>query len=121
MTHTRGELFDPLFAPAASPLAEEISDHAWVVALLQVEAALTRAAATVGLVSAEHAATVTSVAAALGAPDGIDIADLGRRSAAGRQSRDPTGPPPPGGLCRRGFRPRPCTWAPPARTSWTRR
>lgn len=84
MTHTRGELFDPLFGAGGEPaLAEEISDHAWVVALLQVEAALTRAAATVGLVSAEHAATVTSVAAALGAPDGIDIADLGRRSAAG--------------------------------------
>ena len=81
MTYTRGELFDPVFG--ADELAEDISDRAWVGALLEVEAALTRAASTVGLVTAEDAATVTAVAARLAEPGGIDIADLGRRSASG--------------------------------------
>ncbi|WP_137724679.1 lyase family protein [Prescottella subtropica] len=81
MTHTRGDLFDPIFG--AGELAETVSDHAWVGALLEVEAALTRAAATVGLVDAAHAATVTAVAARLAAPGRIDVADLGRASAAG--------------------------------------
>ncbi|ORL06083.1 3-carboxy-cis,cis-muconate cycloisomerase [Prescottella equi] len=78
MTHTRGELFDPVFGGSA--VAAEVSDHAWVVALLEVEAALSRAAATVGLVTVEHASIVTGVATRLAA---LDIADLGRRSAAG--------------------------------------
>ncbi|QCQ92012.1 3-carboxy-cis,cis-muconate cycloisomerase [Rhodococcus sp. SGAir0479] len=81
MTHTRGALFDPVFG--ASEVAEELSDRAWVLALLEVEAALTRAAATVGLADAAHAATVTAVAEQLAAPGAVDIADLGRRSAAG--------------------------------------
>lgn len=81
MTHTRGELFDPVFGGSA--VAAEVSDQAWVVALLEVEAALSRAAGAVGLVAVEHASTVTSVAAALAAPGALDIADLGRRSAAG--------------------------------------
>ncbi len=81
MTYTRGELFDPVFG--ADALAEDISDLAWVRALLEVEAALTRAAADVGLVTAEHAATVTAVAARLAEPGAIDIADLGHRSASG--------------------------------------
>lgn len=81
MTHTRGELFDPVFG--ASPVAAEVSDHAWVVALLEVEGALSRAAGTVGLVTAEHASTVTGVATRLAEPGALDIADLGRRSAAG--------------------------------------
>ena len=81
MTHTRGELFDPVFGGSA--VAAEVSDHAWVVALLEVEAALSRAAATVGLVTVEHASIVTGVATRLAAPGALDIADLGRRSAAG--------------------------------------
>ncbi len=66
MTHTRGELFDPVFGGSA--VAAEVSDHAWVVALLEVEAALSRAAATVGLVTVEHASIVTGVATRLAAP-----------------------------------------------------
>lgn len=81
MSNARGALFDPVFGGDA--VAAEVSDQAWVTALLEVEAALSRAASTVGLVSAAHAATVTTVAAALGAPAGLDIADLGRKSAAG--------------------------------------
>ncbi len=81
MTHTRGELFDPVFG--GSTVAAEISDHAWVVALLEVEAALSRAAGAVGLVTADHASTVTGVATRLAEPGALDIADLGRRSAAG--------------------------------------
>lgn len=81
MTNTRGELFDPVFG--ADPLAEDVSDRAWVGALLDVEAALTRAAATVGMVTADDAATVTGVAARLAEPGALDIADLGRRSASG--------------------------------------
>ncbi|WP_430333549.1 3-carboxy-cis,cis-muconate cycloisomerase [Rhodococcus sp. ACT016] len=81
MTHTRGELFDPVFG--ADALAENISDRAWVEALLEMEAALSRAAATVGLVTGDDAATVTAVSARLAEPGGIDISDLGRRSASG--------------------------------------
>ncbi|MBP1163030.1 lyase family protein [Rhodococcus sp. PvR099] len=81
MTHTRGALFDPVFGGSA--VAEEVSDHAWVVALLTVEAALSRAASTVDLVTVEHASTVTAVATGLAVPGTLDIADLGRRSAAG--------------------------------------
>ena len=81
MTHTRGDLFDPVLGADAA--AAQVSDQAWVTALLEVEAALTRAASAAGLVTAEHAATVTTVAARLAAPGGIDVADLGRRSAAG--------------------------------------
>lgn len=81
MSNARGALFDPVFGDAA--VAAEVSDQAWVTALLEVEAALSRAAGAVGLVSAAHAATVTSVAAALAEPGALDIADLGRRSAAG--------------------------------------
>lgn len=81
MSNTRGALFGPVFGDAA--VAAEVSDQAWVSALLEVEAALSLAAATVGLISTAHAATVSIVAAALGAPAGLDLADLGRRSAAG--------------------------------------
>lgn len=81
MTHTRGELFDPVFGGSA--VAAEVSDHAWVVALLEVEAALSRAASAAGLVAVEHASTVTGVATRLAEPGALDIADLGRRSAAG--------------------------------------
>ncbi|QBJ95351.1 3-carboxy-cis,cis-muconate cycloisomerase [Rhodococcus sp. ABRD24] len=87
MNHTRGELFDPLFGagpnPGDSGVAAAVSDRAWVVALLEVEAALSRAASAAGLVAAEHATTVTAVASRLAEPGGLDIADLGRRSAAG--------------------------------------
>ncbi|RVW05242.1 3-carboxy-cis,cis-muconate cycloisomerase [Rhodococcus xishaensis] len=81
MTHTRGDLFDPVFG--ADELAATLSDGAWVSALLSVEAALTRAASTFGLVSPEHAMTVTAVTSRLAEPGGVDIADLGRRSSAG--------------------------------------
>ncbi|EOM76944.1 3-carboxy-cis,cis-muconate cycloisomerase [Rhodococcus rhodnii] len=81
MTNTRGELFDPLFGE--SNVTEHLSDQAWVSALLEVEAALSRAASTVGLTDAVHAATVTQVAGRLSLPGGLDVADLGQQSKAG--------------------------------------
>ena len=76
---TRGDLFDPVFG--AIQVAEHLSDQAWVTALLDVEAALSCAAATVGLADGEHCAAVAAAAAELSGT--LDIAALGRASAAG--------------------------------------
>lgn len=81
MSNLRGSLFDPTFGGATA--AALVSDQAWVTAILDVEAALSRAAADYGLVDAAHAAVVTSVASELGQAGGVDIAELGALSAAG--------------------------------------
>lgn len=73
---TRGPLLDPVLGGAA--LGEALSDAAWVRALLDVEAALSRAAARHGVLAPEHAAEVTWAAAALD----VDVPALGRAAAA---------------------------------------
>lgn len=78
---TRGALFDPVFG--ATRVSEHLSDQAWVTALLDVEAALSCAMATVGLADGEHCAAVAAAAAELSQPGGLDIVALGRASAAG--------------------------------------
>lgn len=81
MTNTRGSLFDPTFGAGVG--AALVSDQAWVTAMLDTEAALSRAAARHGLVEKAHADVVSSAASALGKPGGVDIAELGMLSAAG--------------------------------------
>lgn len=76
---TRGALFDPVFG--AAELAPLLSDRAWIAALLDVEAALTRAAAACGRATDADADAVAAAAAALA--DELDPAELGRLSAAG--------------------------------------
>ncbi|MEU5841545.1 3-carboxy-cis,cis-muconate cycloisomerase [Rhodococcus sp. NPDC047139] len=75
----RGPLFDPVFG--AEALGAALSDRAWIRALLDVEVALTRAAAALGRVEETHADAIASAAATLA--EDLDPADLGRRSAAG--------------------------------------
>lgn len=70
-------LFDPLFGSDA--VAAELSDAAWVCTLLQVEAALTRAAGRVGLVDPDAARRVAEAAAELV----VDVEALGRAAVAG--------------------------------------
>lgn len=79
MTSERGALFDPTFGSAF--IAPLVGDRAWVAAMFDVEAALSRAAASVGLVDPEHADIVTAVAGQLGASQ--DITQLGADAAAG--------------------------------------
>ncbi|MGV8872345.1 MAG: 3-carboxy-cis,cis-muconate cycloisomerase [Rhodococcus sp. (in: high G+C Gram-positive bacteria)] len=79
MASARGALFDPTFG--SDIIAPIVGDRAWVTALFDVEAALSRAAASVGLVDIEHAAIITAVAAQLGA--NLDVAQLGVDAAAG--------------------------------------
>lgn len=79
MESERGALFDPTFGSDA--LAPLVGDRAWVTAMFAVEAALSRAAATVGLVETGHAEIVTTTATELGA--NLDIARLGADAAAG--------------------------------------
>lgn len=81
MPATRGPLFDSTFG--ASAVAAHVSDQAWITAMLDVEAALSRAAAEQGLVGAEHAAVVTEVCSRLAGPGGLDVVELGAASAAG--------------------------------------
>ncbi len=78
---TRGELFDPLFGSAR--VGAEVSDEAWVRAMLDVEAALGRAHVTVGLLTTEQCAAIEASAAELGAPDIIDIIELGHAAMSG--------------------------------------
>ncbi len=80
-TRTRGPLFDPTFGGDA--IAADLSDQAWVTAMLYVEAALTRAASHHGIIDAAHAKVVTAVATELGRPGGVDIAELGGAAATG--------------------------------------
>ncbi|MCD2097457.1 3-carboxy-cis,cis-muconate cycloisomerase [Rhodococcus rhodochrous] len=75
----RGPLFDPVFG--ADELGVALSDRAWIGALLDVEVALTRAAAALGRVENTHADAVATAATSLA--EELDPADLGRRSAAG--------------------------------------
>lgn len=81
MTNTRGSLFDPTFG--SGDAAALVSDQAWVTAMLDVEAALSRAAAHHGLVDAAHAEIVSTVSSELGMPGVVDLAELGARSAVG--------------------------------------
>ena len=69
-------LFDATFARGGAAVA--VSDSAWFDALLDVEAALARAAASVGLVPATAADAVT---AACAEPAGLDLATVVARSA----------------------------------------
>ncbi len=78
---TRGALFDPVFG--ATLVSEHLSDQAWVTALLDVEAALSCAASTIGLVDGDQCAAVAAAAAELSEPGGLDIVALGRASASG--------------------------------------
>jgi 3-carboxy-cis,cis-muconate cycloisomerase len=64
---------------AGSPAAEATGDAAFLAALLEAEAALTRAQASLGLVPAEAAAAVAEAAR----PAGFDLVDLARRAASG--------------------------------------
>jgi 3-carboxy-cis,cis-muconate cycloisomerase len=68
-------LFGPVFS--RGPVAREVSDNAFLQAMLDTEAALARALARAGLVSAEAAEAVTEAALA----DSFEIAELSRGSA----------------------------------------
>ncbi|MBD0863037.1 3-carboxy-cis,cis-muconate cycloisomerase [Gordonia sp. zg691] len=78
---TRGELFDPIFG--SERVRDEVSDRAWVTTMLEVEAALARAAASVGMVDAAHCAAIERSVSELAAPGGIDIVELGRSAVNG--------------------------------------
>ncbi|OZD04346.1 3-carboxy-cis,cis-muconate cycloisomerase [Rhodococcus sp. 06-235-1A] len=79
MASERGALFDPTFG--GDFIAPLVGDRAWVTAMFDVEGALSRAAATVGLVDVGHAGIVTTAAAELGTS--TDITRLGLDAAAG--------------------------------------
>lgn len=64
MASDRGALFDPTFG--SEIIAPIVGDRGWVRAMFDVEAALSRAAASVGVVDAKHADIITAVAAELG-------------------------------------------------------
>jgi 3-carboxy-cis,cis-muconate cycloisomerase len=68
-------LFDGLFARGA--VGEQVSDRAWLQAMLDVEAALARASASVGLVPSAAAAAITARCDAAN----FDLAELGRAAA----------------------------------------
>jgi 3-carboxy-cis,cis-muconate cycloisomerase len=67
-----GPLFGPLFVP--DPLAEALSDEAYLAAMLRFEAALAAAEARVGVIPEEAAETI----AAACAPARFDIGEIGR-------------------------------------------
>jgi 3-carboxy-cis,cis-muconate cycloisomerase len=69
-------LFGPLFGSPA--VLAQTDDRAWLRAMLDVEAALARCAARLGLAPAEAAAAITAACRA----DAFDVADLGRRAVA---------------------------------------
>ncbi|CAH0239850.1 3-carboxy-cis,cis-muconate cycloisomerase [Rhodococcoides fascians] len=79
MASDRGALFDPTFG--SEIIAPIVGDRGWVRAMFDVEAALSRAAASVGVVDAKHADIITAVAAELG--ESLDITALGAAAAAG--------------------------------------
>jgi 3-carboxy-cis,cis-muconate cycloisomerase len=70
-------LWDPIFGTTA--VAATTDDRAWLNALCEVEAALARAAATVGLIDAP---TARLIAAACAGAAASEPAELGRRAAA---------------------------------------
>ncbi|MGN0100154.1 MAG: lyase family protein [Dietzia sp.] len=79
MTGTRGPLFDPVFGSSHA----DFSDEAWVGALVEVEAALARAASRFGLVSAPTAQALTTLAADPSRIEGADPVTLGAASISG--------------------------------------
>ncbi|WP_330255791.1 lyase family protein [Nocardia sp. NBC_00565] len=76
---SRGELFDPLFG--ATAVGAALSDRAWITALLDVEAALARAEAELGVIEPGHADVIDVTAKQLA--DRIDPAELGQAAVAG--------------------------------------
>jgi 3-carboxy-cis,cis-muconate cycloisomerase len=78
-----GGLFDGVLARGR--VREEVGDRAWLQAMLDVEAALARAQARVGLIPAEHAEAVTRACRA-------DAFDLGAIGAAAAASGNPVVP-----------------------------
>ncbi|NKY35022.1 3-carboxy-cis,cis-muconate cycloisomerase [Nocardia speluncae] len=75
----RGELFDPLFG--AAELGAALSDRAWIAALIEVECALARAQAVIGVLDEGHAATIAAAGPELAAT--LDPAELGAAAVAG--------------------------------------
>jgi 3-carboxy-cis,cis-muconate cycloisomerase len=75
--------FAPIFVP--DELAETLSDHAWLEAMLEAERALVQAEARRGLVSPEAAAAVVAVLQ----PDRYDVESL---AAEGREPGNPVEP-----------------------------
>ena len=69
-------LLNSLFS--ADAVTEQTDDHAWLTALLDVEAALARAGARAGIIPAAAAETITRYAVA----ERFDAADLGRAAVA---------------------------------------
>jgi 3-carboxy-cis,cis-muconate cycloisomerase len=69
------ELFGGVYA--RGPVAGEVSDAAWLRAMLDVEAALARAGERLGTLTAEQAGEVVEACRA----DAFDVADLGREAA----------------------------------------
>jgi 3-carboxy-cis,cis-muconate cycloisomerase len=68
------ELFDGVLA--AGPVRAEVSDTAWLRAMLDVEAALAGALADVGLIQRAHANAIAEACD----PDYYDVTELGRRA-----------------------------------------
>ena len=79
VTGARGPLFDPVFGADGV----DLSDEAWISALVEVEAALARAARRVGLVGAATADALTELASDPAAIPGADPASLGAASVSG--------------------------------------
>lgn len=79
--NSRGNLFDPMFG--SSTAGALLSDRAWVEAMLEVESALARAAASAGVIDRAHCEAVEAAVVELKRPGGVDIADLGRAAAGG--------------------------------------
>ena len=80
MTGTRGPLFDPVFGQTNGV---DHSDEAWTRALVEVEAALARAASRSGLVGTATAEALTALAAEPGRIPDADPATLGPASVSG--------------------------------------
>lgn len=78
---TRGALFDPTFGAGA--VSALLSDHAWVTAMVEVEAALARAQARCGVLPVESADTISTVFARILAEGSVDVEALGESAAAG--------------------------------------
>ena len=80
---TSSALFDGLFLP--EPIAAAVSDHAWIAAMLEFEAALAVAEARVGVIPPDAAEAIEAACE----PDGFDPATLGREA---RASGNPAAP-----------------------------
>lgn len=77
--HSHGQVSPGLFdgVLARGRVRDEVTDHAWLQAMLDVEAALARAQASVGLVRPEHAEAVVAACDA----HRFDVATLGEQAA----------------------------------------